>query len=166
MKEGIVCSYKYLLHNGLYITCWFEVALLVDLFYNNSISRETKTHWKAGQRETYKLTLKWYTFRMVNASAKQWTNIHVLLLLHLVYLQIPQTYCNSLEENYLYSNKKDMGQTSMLRKRKHWFKNDWFLLSLRQASMRVFCQRLDISNRSQRNLLLGLLGVPTGSMPI
>ena len=60
----------------------------------------------------YKLTLEWYTFKMVNASAKQWTNNHhVLLFLRLIYLQISPIDCIILTEEFLYNHMNGIWQT-------------------------------------------------------
>ena len=53
----------------------------------------------------------------------------ILLFLHLIYLQMSQIYCIMLTEKTVYSNKKYIRQTSMSKKRKHSFKNCWFLFS-------------------------------------
>ena len=71
----------------VYISRWLEVAKWVYQFYNKGAMTIF------GSMETYKLTLERYTFKVVNASAKQLTNnLHILLFFHLIYFQISQIY--------------------------------------------------------------------------
>ena len=54
---------------------------------------------------------------MANALAKQqMNNLHILLFLRLIYLQISKIYCIILTEETLYSNKYDIQQTSVSKK--------------------------------------------------